>query len=322
MSTNPIFIAGCGRSGTTYLQSILDNHPDVFIPTESLFIPDYLQHGRSLPSRLRNWLLFNEPQLRAWYDGPRFDADDPATAIARCHEHAAAQENKRIWGQKTPRFVRYLDLFRRAYPGAKFILVYRDPRAVAASMLNSPVHPFSLGWACARWVRDNKPVYECLTKPCPDVLVIKYEDFILHFDQQLEAMFRFLQLPALTRADLEQRGRVRTYRNTSFDVASNNVRDGLAPQPKTIDAWRKHLSEGQVREIERRCMPLMEQMGYQPLPPGPTGLQVRPMESLHSAWSQVRNLGILFQYLRHWPYYLVHTALRTAAMRLYGKRIA
>ena len=32
-STSPIFIAGCGRSGTTYLQTIVDAHPAVFIPT-------------------------------------------------------------------------------------------------------------------------------------------------------------------------------------------------------------------------------------------------------------------------------------------------
>jgi hypothetical protein len=233
-----------------------------------------------------------------------------AQTIAAAHKHAAAAEGKTIWGQKTPRFVRFIDLFRRSFPGCRWILIYRDPRATVASMLNSPVHAFSVDWACSRWNRDNQPVIDALRNPRPDTLVICYEDLIRDFDNHLARIFAFLNLEQLDRATIEKGGKVRDFKGTSFSIPKNNVRDGLAPQLKSIDSWRKTLSEGQVREIERRCAQTMKQLNYEPLPPGPTGLTVRKHEPLHTAWSHVQNWGILLRYLRHWPYFLVHTALR------------
>jgi hypothetical protein len=312
----PIFIAGCGRSGTTYLQTIIDTHREVFVPTETLFLPEYLRRAHHVPRRLLEWLFFNEPHLTAWYDGPRFPVNDAAEAIERVHQHMAAKEGARVWGQKTPRFVRHIDLFRRHFPGCRWVLIYRDPRATVASMLNSPVHPFSLGWACARWVRDNQPVLDHLRHPRPDTLVVCYEELIRDFDNHLTRIFDFLGLERLGREVVERGGVVRNFKGTTFSIQKNNVRDGLAPQLKSIDSWRKTLSEGQVREIERRCDGMMQALGYQALPAGPTGLKVRTHEWLWSMGSRVQNLSILGRYLRHWPYFLVHSALRKAVFAL------
>jgi hypothetical protein len=312
----PIFIAGCGRSGTTYLQTIVDTHPDVFIPTETLFLPEYLRKARYVPRRLLEWLFFNEPHLTAWYDGPRFPVHDAAEAIETVHRHMAAKEGARIWGQKTPRFVRHIDLFRQNFPGCRWVLIYRDPKATVASMLNSPVHPFSLGWACSRWVRDNRPVIEHLRRPRPDTLVVCYEQLIRDFDNQLARIFDFLGLEKVERDVLERGGVVRNFKGTTFSIQKNNVRDGLAPQPKSIDSWKKSLSEGQAREIERRCEGTMHALGYQPLPPGPTGLKVRQGEWLWTLRSRLQNLSILGRYLRHWPYFLVHSVVRTTVFAL------
>ena len=316
--SGPIFIAGCGRSGTTYLQTIVDTHPDVFIPTETLFLAEYLRAAGHVPRRLLEWLFFNEPHLTAWYDGPRFPVHDAAQAIETVHAHMAAKEGARVWGQKTPRFVRHIDLFRQHFPGCRWVLIYRDPRATVASMLNSPVHPYSLGWACARWVRDNQPVLDHLRRPRPDTLVVCYEQLIRDFDNHLRRVFDFLGLKRLDREVVERGGVVRNFKGTTFSIQKNNVRDGLAPQLKSIDSWRKTLSEGQVREIERRCDGMMQALGYQPLPAGPTGLKVRKHEWLWSIWSRVQNLSILGRYLRHWPYFLVHSALRTTVFALCG----
>src|SRR4051794_20466174 len=215
-STSPIFIAGCGRSGTTYLQTIVDAHPSVYLPTETLFLPEYLRDGHLVPKRLLSWLFHREPHLRAWYDGPKLPVDDIAQTIAAAHKHAAAQEGATIWGQKTPRFVRHIDLFRQNFPGCRWILIYRDPRATVASMLNSPVHAFSIDWACSRWNRDNQPVIDAIRNPRPDTLVICYEDLIRDFDNHLARTFGFLGLDQLDRATVEKGGKVRDFKGTTF----------------------------------------------------------------------------------------------------------
>jgi hypothetical protein len=314
----PLFIAGCGRSGTTYLRAVVAAHPELFIPTESLFIATYLTRGGALPRGLRAWLFNREPQLRSWYDGPPLPTDDVAAAVRDAHAHAAARAGRRLWGQKTPRFVRHIDAFRRAWPGARFILIYRDPRAVAASMIRSPRHPYDVHGASRRWVRDNGPVAQHLRNPRPDVLLVKYESLILHFDEHLARLFDFIGLSPLTREEVVRNGRVAQFTRGGFDVAGNNVRDGLEPQPATIDAWRRTLSERQCREVERICMPLMRELGYEPLPPGPTGLAVRAAEPVRLKLDRVKNLAVVWHYARYWPGYLFQMVLRTAAIKACG----
>ena len=314
----PVFIAGCGRSGTTYLRAIVAAHPDVFIPTESLFIATYLTRGHLLPEALRTWLFNREPQLRSWYHGPPLSTRDVAATVREAHLHAAKLEGRSTWGQKTPRFVRHIDVFRRAWPGARFILIYRDPRAVAASMINSPRHPYDVHWSSRRWVRDNEPVAKHLRDPKPDVMLVKYEDLIQRFDEHLPRLFEFINLSPLPRDEVMRQGKVAQFTIGGFDVAANNVRDGLEPQPRTIDAWKNSLSEGQCRAVERICMPLMRELGYEPLSPGPTGLKLRTMEPVRLKLDRLKNLAVLWQYVRYWPAYLLHTILRTVAIKAFG----
>lgn len=313
MGAGPVFIAGCGRSGTTYLKTIVDAHEDVFIPTESLFIADYLLHGEAMPPGVRKRLFFREPQLRSWYAGEAFDFADPAEAVRRVHEIAAAGEGASVWGQKTPRFVRWMDAFDSAFPGARWLLICRDPRAVVASMLRSVRHTYSLTAACRRWVRDNRPVIEHRGSPSPRVRVIRYEDLVRDFDEQLRGIWEFLSLPPLTREQVARRGAVREYRGSGFSVRENTVRGGLEPRGELLDTWKRRLTRDQIRRIERLCAAEMEALGYPPAG-GDAGLADRPLEPLRNALGGLKDVCVFWEYLTHWPQYPAHTALRKAVI--------
>lgn len=311
----PLVIAGCGRSGTTYLQAVLDASPEIFIPTESLFIADYLRAGNVLPRGLRRWLLYHEPQLRSWSDERSLPVDNLAVTIRDLHQRAAAAEGARIWGQKTPRFVRHIDVFRQAFPGCRFILIHRDPRAVVASMLQSPRHTYSVARACQRWNRDNQPILAARRQPSPDVMLVAYEALIQDYDEYLVRLFTFAGVKPLTRAEVTACGRVREFRGTGFGIAENNVRGGLDPNPANVDNWKKRLTVSQVRQIERLCGATMRELGYEPL--SAADAEQLPVESggRWRAWlSPLMDVRIVWAYLRYWPYYPVHHLLRRAAI--------
>jgi len=317
----PVIIAGCGRSGTTYLKVVLDASPEVFIPTESLFIADYLRFGPALPSGLRRILFWQEPQLRAWYDlAPDVPLDDIPHAIDVIHRRMAEREGARVWGQKTPRFVRRLPVFRRAFPGCRFILIHRDPRAVVASMLRSPRHTYSLVRACRRWVFDNSFVVRERQNARPDVMIVSYEDFVRRFDAHLPRLFRFAGVEPLSREEVERRARVREYRGTRFRVSANTVRRGVAPDPALIDAWKTVLTAAQVREIERLCSPLMEELGYTPLSDDAlAALPRRRFETLRRTVEPFMDVRVVWAYLRFWPYYPIHHVVRRSLMHLFAR---
>src|SRR4051794_37690957 len=95
----PIFIIGCGRSGTTLLRLMLDSHPEIAAGEETKFLTDLEpilgEHWRLLQTYgfNRDWWL---ERMRAFYGG--FMAE------------YAARKGKRRWAEKTPGYTFHLEL--------------------------------------------------------------------------------------------------------------------------------------------------------------------------------------------------------------------
>lgn len=324
MDKAPIFIAGCGRSGTTYLRSILAAHPNLFfVPQESLYLLDYLRYGRFIPGTILTRLFYNEPQLK-WYKGKRLplDGDHMATGIRRVYCEAARANEAQMWGQKTPRFVRHMKLFDRCFGHINWLLIYRDPRAVVTSMLKSERHTYSLPRACNRWLRDNRLIADLLQSHAAipsNIFLVKYEDLIGHFEQTMDALFDFLGVPPLPPEEIIQRGVANPFKGYSFD--SNSVREGLQPQSKFIHAWQKVLLTDQCRYIEMRCAEEMEILGYEPVTEHSMSLYQYSNDSTRAG---IRDILIPFWYLSKWPRYLLHTVCRKVIFRFFhlGQKIS
>lgn len=307
----PVFIAGCGRSGTSYLRTIVDAHPEVYIPSESLFIIDYLKYGDSLPGGILKWLFFREPQLRCWYEGETFDITDAASAVGRVHSISAEAKGASVWGQKTPRFVRHMELLDGAFPGARWILIYRDPRAVAASMKRSRQHTSSVVSACRRWLRDNGPILDILggSREAGNVLTVRYEDLVKAYESNLLRIFDFLGLPPITADDVERMGKPVFFSRSRFRI--NTVRGTLKPDPKKIDGWKEVLSAREREYIERTCSAEMRIMGYEP------SADRLPAAGHHFPLQRLKDLAIPFRYLIRWPEYPIHVLVRNLFMGLF-----
>ena len=308
-----VLIAGCGRSGTTFLRTLLDAHPDIYIPSESLFIIDYLKYAHHVPQRLRTWLFFNEPQLRAWYQGPTWQFGHTASAIRRVHQHEARRQGAVLWGQKTPRFIREMPLFDHAFDDTKWILMYRDPRAVAASMLRSTRHTYSIAQACRRWKNDNRPIVRIMRgeNDAHRTCIIKYEELILNYNDTMRRIFQFLDVRPQSAAALARNVRWPELRGSRF--RDNAMRTGLDPQPDLIDTWQRLLKPHEIDYIQRRCSRQMRLLGYDPIqiPLNTTPTYLNTLNPI-----AIKDALILFEYLKNWPQYLVHTALRKFVMKV------
>ncbi len=260
MKNFPIFIAGCGRSGTTYLKSLLDAHPDVFIPSESLYIIDYLKSENTLLKPLLKWLYWKEPQLNSWYSGNNFKFATFKEAVEKTHLIESRYEKKTIWGQKTPRFIRYKNFLDKIFPSARWILIYRDPRSVAASMLESKTHFYSLYFACKRWNLDNWFLNK--NKGEHNTLSISYEELIKFPNNTLTQIFNFLKINKYSIEFLIKRAKVREYKGSRFKKLS--IKKGFQPDTKKINNWKKRLSNQQVGIVEYYTYDRMLELGYVP----------------------------------------------------------
>jgi len=202
----PIFIFGAAHSGTTIFHKMLAMHPDV------VWLSQFSQRGGKIPGRRRipchqqldrilryffthDWrkkewwlrhLLVPHPgeANRTWeYMIPENNPISPDESIKRMR--LIIDEECRLWRRgfvitKLPRLYRHILTLETAYPGAKFVHVIRDGRAVALSnrgkfMRNHESAVEGLRASARYWVEVMNEVD--LQKRKVDIFEVKYEEF-------------------------------------------------------------------------------------------------------------------------------------------------
>ena len=128
---SPVFVLTSSRSGSTLLRFILDSHPELACPPETVV-------SSACASLLRSWMILEE----AGSEGkPLTDAGQvPAEGIAvvqssidRLFGAYLRRRGKRRWADKSLDNHVNADLLAQAYPKAKFICLYRHCMDVIAS---------------------------------------------------------------------------------------------------------------------------------------------------------------------------------------------
>lgn len=262
----PFFVVGCGRSGTTLVRTMLNKHPLLAVPLETYCIIDYLEAADSIGVD-RIWRLFpSEHEINEWNvsvpeTANTFDGSI-AERIDRFHMEALfpAAGADTGWGQKTPRFVRFMDSLNVHWPDARFIHVVRDPRAVVSSLIRSEVHRSNAFFAARRWMRDAGAGIDFAERYPDKVLCIHYEALVTEPQQTLKQISNFLGVdydPAMLQY---QDAAQKSYDSDYY----KNVHQNLTAEPKAdrVDGWRQELSAADTELVEALCGVRMISLDY------------------------------------------------------------
>lgn len=294
MMDSPFFIVGCGRSGTTLLRSMLNQHSRLAIPFESLFMIDYLRAQERVSVETLKSVLLKDYEFANWnlqVERHQLAGIETATELMdRIHELFLSKTGKKRWGQKTPRFIRYWRILKRHYPESKFLVMLRDPRAVASSLIRSPLHRSNILYAARRWRMDVEAGIELKGSLPEDVLEVRYEELVTEPEGVLRAICRFL-------GEEYEDGMLRYHLSgtAKYNRFVSSIHGNLnrPPTPDRLKAWRAHLSERQVNLLEYVARKQIRELGY--------GLEVepRPPASLYIIALHVgRNMSVARQFLQ------------------------
>jgi hypothetical protein len=233
MSVRPIFILSLPRSGSTLLQRMLATHPEVATSPEPWILLPQLyalrpydaqaEYGHRTAARALHDFCDILPGGRAAY------LEEVRRTVLALYELAADGATSFI--DKTPRYHLVVDDIMEMFPEARFIFLWRNPLAVAASMIDS----FGSGrWNLDRYSLDLYGGLERLVaaqgRGDPRARSLRYEDLVADPDGTTASVFEFLGLapaedPATRFTEIDLAGRMgdRTGRKRYTSVTGESV---------------------------------------------------------------------------------------------------
>lgn len=221
----PFFILGFPKSGTTFLNYLLDSHPDLLVlPGDAHYLSTLTQYSRMTPTeRLAEmrqylirlvihpiglspfWLLSNgEPTWQPYAQLLRYFEDAVAQLAtsplaiwqAALRAFHMANPSAKYWVEKTPSNEQHVAQLLAQYPKAKFVHIVRHPYANLVSMKKMPMQGFEwdvMGYQAAHLRRSMKLAKQNQQQYGTErYLVVHYEKLIADTDNQRDKVAHFL----------------------------------------------------------------------------------------------------------------------------------
>ncbi|MBZ0171860.1 MAG: sulfotransferase, partial [Phycisphaerales bacterium] len=261
-SVEPIFLFSQPRAGSTLLQRILAAHPEVHTAAEPwILLPLFYalreggavtEYGQPLSAQAIGEFCAPMPRgIEEYRDAARGMAMD---LYAR-----AAPEGARYFLDKTPRYYFIAGDIVRSFGDAKFVFLWRQPLASAASMI-------------ARWGRDRWSVYtthhDLYTAPRrlaaaraeagDRALDVRYEDLVTEPEATVDRLIMYLGLDAdgPTREAMVHGFSGVELSGSMGDPTGRKAYDTLNTEP--LEKWKSAVTNG-VRK--RWCLRYLDELG-------------------------------------------------------------
>ena len=205
-----VFVVGCGRSGTTLLQSLLNSHPNIIATPECFFIvilyprfgkikkwtkADVLEFVDAIYA-IRSfalWLL-NKEELIQKLISVIADADYQLMCKMVYYQMRGKKETISVIIDKNPASSLFMSKLLRVYPDARFIHLIREPKDCVSAHVKrfNKKNTFFIAWY---WKGFNDSI-EKVKQRLPDrFFTILYEDFVKNAEQTMTKLCTFLNVP-------------------------------------------------------------------------------------------------------------------------------
>lgn len=234
-----LFVVGCYNSGTTLLHKLLAMHPDIgSMPNEGQFFTDQLPRGADFGIP-RLWAL--RPDLFHWSESDglaNVDRLKKQWAWFMNDTHRPVLMDKTIANAARTRWLQ------SNFKGAKFVLLFRDPYAVAEGIMRKQGHTASD--AATQWAESNRILLEDAGF-LKHVISVRYEELVQQPAITLDRITDFLGISSLDPQLVT--GEFRIHEQHS-EIRNMNLEA------------RARLSKEAAIEVTSRCSLVMEKLGY------------------------------------------------------------
>jgi len=248
----PIFLFSTARCGSTLLQRILGSYPEIATVSEPwLLVPlMYAFRTRGVYAEYEHGTLVSamEDFCAQLPDGRRTFQSELHELTTRLYQHQC-EPHHRYFLDKTPPYFLIADEIIEMFPDAKFIFLWRNPLAVAASLADWPqrnwggLYRENLFFGLANLIR----AYELNVERAH---AVRFEDYVTGDHETWLRLMAYLELPFRPESLGEFSGVTLTGR--MGDKHGVNLYQSLSSEPLT--KWHATLANPLRKEAARRYL--------------------------------------------------------------------
>jgi len=300
------FIVGTSRSGSTLLQSMLNTHSKVVIPPETHFFHSYYHLSKVYQDG--SSATFRDRLIDFWYDkktrmsdlglekemvkraADSLDLYAPLELFLLQMTLYRQERQKEIIGEKTPRHILHVPEILEAFPNAKIISLFRDPRAAAYSEIRAHFGSPSVIVTTRRWHKYVAMHHQLEEELSSDqYMMLQYRDLVASPEKVLQQVTNLTNIPfeeqMLRYYDRDEKGFAEgeeSWKSGTFEPLKKNKNE----------EWKTGLSSGQVALVEKWAGSYLKEMGYEPQNVSfsiPKSLLYHSWDMGRSAWATITN---------------------------------
>lgn len=278
--TDPIFIVGPQRSGTTLLASLIAAHPlvrggpeaKVFekipltVRTASVEDPqwprkaiDALTGVRLSGERVIDLFGVDEESLHSYLSDHR---PSQGAMLAALFEADGRLPSGCRWVEKTPNHLEHLDTITREFPSSPIVRIVRDPRDVAASMTKVPWGSHSRLANAWSWRERMRRTRKAVAQQGERVLTIRYEDLLREPALTMRRVANHIDLEFVPDMLSPERGA----ESVTTAAETWKQKNSSPLDASRAEAWR-HDADDTTRAIGALCAAELREFDYPDVPP-------------------------------------------------------
>lgn len=275
-STDPVFIVGVPRSGTTVFSVKLDQATGIAMAPETHFMPEVYWPLRTLDlaedanaikaiDTFAATTWFNDLTLDAETLKDVFLAKTPRNwplLFQTILQLFAENRGASLYGEKTPGHYRHVQTLLDWYPNCKIIFVMRDPRAVVASNMQAPFSPSYPWFIARRWV-EMWDIYQAVSDN-PRVSMVRYEDIVTDLSQVMTNVKQSLNINE--HIDAGENIAIDAGKTSETGWRAQHLKKAAgAVNTASVNRWQSQLSPYEIWATDQNSGDGPKQCGYKPV---------------------------------------------------------
>ena len=269
-SSCQIHITSVYRSGSEYLSSLINLHPNISSTMYRINFMRYIYKKYTLKDKKINYkkiILDLSKRLKKRYKTNlnvlKYENIIKDKNYGKIYDLIMTEmylkNKKNIWAEKNQLQWREIEVFIKIMTNGKAIHILRDPRSVMLSYKKFTYHrkPAYLS-AAFNSVDAMHYISSHIKKYKKSFLFIKYEDLLNNKEHTLNKIWKFLNVKKLKYSDIDK------YKNKNIKNWKSNTTqtEKKFDNNFAINGWKKELTNDEILYVETICHKYMKKFGY------------------------------------------------------------